>query len=75
MQAGRIENDQGIEKGLLLDLSNFDEYQEILPLLNGLLEEDPKKRWSFRKILQFYQQFEENEDNENLNSKLIGKFN
>ena len=34
------------------------EYEPILELLQGMLEEDPKKRWSFKKILNFYQDHE-----------------
>jgi len=44
-----------INKGLLTKNENFKNYEPIWELLRGMLEDDPKNRWSFLKVLKFYQ--------------------
>ena len=43
-----------MKKGLLSLKDKLDGYQPILELLKGMLEEDPKNRWDFKRSLQFY---------------------
>ena len=51
-----MENDDLI---LIMIKEKFDDYEAIKELLLiGMLEKDPKHRWSFKKVLKYY------EDNE-----------
>ena len=43
-----------LKNGLLSMKEKFKDYDPILDLLKGMLEEDPQKRWDFKKILRFY---------------------
>ena len=43
-----------LKKGLLSLKDKFEGYQPILELLNGMLEEDPRNRWDFKRAMQFY---------------------
>jgi len=51
-----------LKEEMILLKEKLQEYEPVFDILTGMLEEDPKKRWDFKKMLKFYQ------DNEN-NSK------
>ena len=50
----------GLGRGLLGKNHKFKGFEEILPILEGMMEEDISKRWNFQKVLDFYQSNEEN---------------
>jgi len=47
-------NKNHLMHGLLKQKDKFRDYEQILDLLKGMLEEEPKKRWDFTKVLKFY---------------------
>ena len=44
-----------LKKGLLSMKEKFKDYEPILEILKRMLEEDPIRRWNFKKILKFYE--------------------
>ena len=42
-----------IKNGLLSNKNKFSGFEPIFDLLNGMLEEDPNKRWNFKRVLKY----------------------
>ena len=52
---------KGLANGLLSKKEKFVGYESILYILTGMLEEDPLKRWDFKKLFEILQETEKNE--------------
>lgn len=45
---------ESVANGLLRDKSEMRGYERLIPILEGMLEEEPNLRWDFRTILRYY---------------------
>ena len=44
-----------IKNGLLSNKNKFFGFEPIFDLLNRMLEEDPNKRWNFKRVLKYFE--------------------